>query len=143
MSWRLAADPAVLAVILALAACTPAPVGKHPHTDPLDTPPTTNDPGASKDMTILPMTPGPAIDESVASPGSGKSPGSTCLLASECSSGVCEGEGCDNDHPGHCAEDHRMCTRDYRQYCTCDGKSFGGSGSCPGRRYASRGKCAS
>lgn len=69
--------------------------------------------------------------------------GSPCTTAGECSSGICEGEGCGDDQPGTCAPAKRMCTRDYRAYCGCDGNTFRASGSCPGQRYASRGECGS
>jgi len=36
----------------------------------------------------------------------------------------------------------RACTMDLRQYCGCDGATFQGSGTCPNRRYASKGACA-
>ncbi|MEM7153507.1 MAG: hypothetical protein AAF799_11745 [Myxococcota bacterium] len=73
--------------------------------------------------------------------GGGKADGESCLAASECAGGVCEGEGCGDDTPGTCASNSRMCTRDYRAYCGCDGTTFHGSGSCPGQRYAKRGEC--
>lgn len=67
--------------------------------------------------------------------------GASCLAASECASGICEGEGCGDDQPGTCQPSSRMCTRDLRQYCGCDGETFGASGSCPGRRFATRAPC--
>jgi hypothetical protein len=67
--------------------------------------------------------------------------GAPCLLASECESGICEGEGCGPDAPGVCAAKSRACTRDLRSYCGCDGVTFRGSGSCPGKRFAARGAC--
>jgi hypothetical protein len=67
--------------------------------------------------------------------------GSPCLAAEDCSSGVCQGEGCDSSRPGRCAETNQMCTRDLRPYCGCDGETFSTSGSCPGRRYAHKGPC--
>jgi hypothetical protein len=67
--------------------------------------------------------------------------GGSCLTAEECSSGMCEGEGCDDDHPGKCVPKDRMCTRDARSYCGCDGKTFVGSGSCPERRYQAAAAC--
>jgi hypothetical protein len=54
---------------------------------------------------------------------------------------VCEGEGCDDAHPGKCVPKDRMCTRDARQYCGCDGKTFVGSGSCPGQRFQAAAAC--
>ena len=67
--------------------------------------------------------------------------GAACLAASDCASGVCEGQGCGADAPGVCAAKARACTRDLRPYCGCDGATFRASGSCPGRRYASKGEC--
>lgn len=63
-----------------------------------------------------------------------------CAEASDCASGICEGLGC-GETKGVCVARSRMCTRDLRQYCGCDRKTFSGSGSCPNRRYRSRGPC--
>ena len=38
---------------------------------------------------------------------------------------------------------NRMCTRDLKTYCGCDGQEFKASGSCPGKTYKSAGACAS
>jgi hypothetical protein len=65
--------------------------------------------------------------------------GSACESAGDCASGVCEGEGCDK--PGVCVAKNRACTKDLRQYCGCDGKTFSGSGSCPGARFSKRSAC--
>ncbi len=65
----------------------------------------------------------------------------TCLSDADCDGGVCEGQGCGDDEPGTCKPKSRMCTRDSRAYCGCDGQTFRGSGSCPGRRYAAQGEC--
>lgn len=69
-----------------------------------------------------------------------KPAGAQCQAASECESGVCEGEGC-GDTPGTCAPAQRACTRDLRAYCGCDGKTFRASGSCPGQRYSAKAEC--
>ena len=74
-------------------------------------------------MTEPPTGQGPAAD------------GASCLAASDCASGVCEGQGCGDDQPGTCALAARPCTKDYRPYCGCDGVTFHGSGSCPGQRF--------
>lgn len=76
------------------------------------------------------------------SPGGAKADGESCLAASECTSGICEGPGCSDAEPGTCASAQRMCTRDLQVYCGCDGAVFRASGSCPGQRFASRGECA-
>jgi hypothetical protein len=68
--------------------------------------------------------------------------GANCLAATDCTSGVCEGQGCDAGKPGVCVAASRGCTRDLRQYCGCDGVVFQASGSCPAKRFASRGACA-
>jgi hypothetical protein len=67
--------------------------------------------------------------------------GEACLSAGDCASGICEGQGCGPDEPGVCAEKGRRCTADLVQYCGCDGVTFGGSSTCPGRRYSARRAC--
>jgi hypothetical protein len=67
--------------------------------------------------------------------------GGACDQAIECASGICEGQGCGAGQKGVCMSRNRRCTRDLRTYCGCDGKTFRGSGSCPGRRFESRGAC--
>lgn len=61
-----------------------------------------------------------------------------CLRAEQCKSGICEGEGCDDQHPGTCRPLMEGCGQMAVQYCGCDGKSFSSS-PCPRRRYRSRG----
>jgi len=68
-----------------------------------------------------------------------KPDGSACTTATDCTSGMCEGEGCDT--PGVCVAATRPCTKDLREYCGCDGKTFRGSGSCPGARFSKRTAC--
>jgi hypothetical protein len=92
-------------------------------------------------------TPGGSDAGSVATPTpdqgeqpAGKPDGSVCTLDDDCASGVCEGPGCD-EGDGRCAPKDRACTKDLRQYCGCDGKTFGASGSCPGARYEFVGSC--
>jgi hypothetical protein len=67
--------------------------------------------------------------------------GADCLTATDCASGVCEGEGCDAAHPGHCAKAARICAHNRVQICGCDGKTTTASSTCPRMRYASRGPC--
>lgn len=71
----------------------------------------------------------------------GQADGAPCLASVECTSGVCEGEGCGPSQPGKCAARSRACTRDLRAYCGCDGKTFRASGSCPGQRFSAKGEC--
>lgn len=71
----------------------------------------------------------------------GRPAGAACLASTDCTSGVCEGEGCDEASPGVCASGDRMCTADVRPYCGCDEQTFQSSGSCPGARYAYEGEC--
>jgi len=67
--------------------------------------------------------------------------GEPCATASQCLSGICEGQGCGAEESGTCAPAKRACTRDLRAYCGCDGKTFRTSGSCPGQRFQYRGAC--
>jgi hypothetical protein len=68
--------------------------------------------------------------------------GAACATAAECASGSCEGQGCGPDPTGTCAPASRRCTKDRRAFCGCDGKTFYGSGTCPGQRYQAAGPCA-
>lgn len=112
----------VLASVMLLLGCPPQ--GTAPSTPPSSPPSSGYQPPPSSDQTPPP----PAAGES-------------CLTGSDCASGICEGQGCDDAHPGTCAPADRMCTRDARAYCGCDGQTFTGSGSCAGKRYASAGAC--
>jgi hypothetical protein len=87
-------------------------------------------------------TPSPASDDGVESPPpvSESPPPSGCNDDTDCSGGICEGEGC-GPGEGTCQPRDRMCTRDLRPYCGCDGHTFQSSGSCPGKRFAHRGAC--
>lgn len=66
--------------------------------------------------------------------------GAPCSAGHECTSGVCEGEGCEPD-AGRCVPAQRMCTRDLVEYCGCSGVTFRASGSCAGERFEHRGPC--
>jgi hypothetical protein len=68
--------------------------------------------------------------------------GASCASADQCSSGVCEGQGCDDKSLGKCVPQMRRCTRDHATFCSCTGQTFHGSSRCPGQRYASKGACA-
>ncbi len=117
-----------------LAACS-ASVGTAPTTPP-------SDPPAVEDAAPAPSE---AVNDDGEETASGEetpgAPGDDCTDGAQCSSGICEGEGCGDDTPGKCIAADRMCTRDARSYCGCDGKTFVGSGTCPGQRYASAGAC--
>jgi hypothetical protein len=131
----------LIPLALALAGCAgPAGPSTQPPT-PTETPPTTKDPGAVQDEKPLqpspPPKPGPEIGSAGEPRPSSKPAGTPCLVGPECESGVCEGE----DRPGTCAPTQRACTKDLRQYCGCDGKTFGASGTCPGRRFFARARC--
>jgi hypothetical protein len=67
--------------------------------------------------------------------------GQPCESGDQCTSGVCEGQGCDRATPGICVSAGRMCTADVAPYCDCLGRTFEASSSCPGRRYRARGSC--
>ncbi len=71
-----------------------------------------------------------------------KADGQKCSQHSDCGSGICEGQGCEEGQ-GICVPNKRMCTRDIQPYCGCDGNTFHSSGSCPGARYATKGECQS
>ena len=135
-----------LALALGVIGCSTPPTASRP-SGVAGAPPTTKDPGAVQDEKPLQPAPSPkpARPEAGSAAGDrkGEPDGSPCLVGPECASGVCEGEGCSEDRPGTCAPRSRACTKDLRQYCGCDGKSFGASGTCPGRRFAARAPCGS
>lgn len=118
-----------------LAACS-ASVGTTPSTPPSTDPPAAGDPAEPPSDTGSEAGEESAGDEQTA-----RAPGDDCTDGTQCSSGICEGEGCGDDTPGKCIAADRMCTRDARSYCGCDGKTFVGSGTCPGQRFASAGAC--
>lgn len=64
----------------------------------------------------------------------------TCTSNEDCEDGeMCTGPaGC--DIPWTC-EKARPCTRDLRQYCSCEGETIQGSGSCPPAPYKHPGAC--
>lgn len=64
----------------------------------------------------------------------------TCTSNDDCEDDeMCTGPaGC--DIPWTC-EAQRPCTRDLRQYCSCDGETIEGSGSCPPAPYKHPGPC--
>ncbi len=103
----------------------PAPVEPTP-ADPIEQAPPAIDAGAAVEVDAAPAL---AAD------------GASCFAHSDCASGVCEGEGCDDSHPGTCAPAQRGCTKDLRTYCGCDGKTFKASGSCPRQRFAAKNAC--
>jgi hypothetical protein len=102
--------------------------------------------------TATPTPTAPVADSSTPSPSEtpADDPGTTpapandakhCNTDADCGDGVCEGLGC-GENEGVCAPKQRMCTRDLRTYCGCDGAEFRSSGSCPGKRFANEGPCA-
>lgn len=133
------------ALLLPLTACPSAGTGgsSQPTTDePADTakpddedePQPTIETGASNE--------GEGGGEGGSVPGPTLPVGALCDSAADCAAGeVCEGQGC-GPKGGRCMSAQRMCTRDLQTYCGCDGNEFGGSGTCPGDRYAYRGACA-
>ena len=111
-------------------------------TEPVAPPPSDGDvPTGTAATPTDPTTPEPT-PEPTPTPAGSVADGGTCLMPEDCSSGVCEGLGCDDTQPGKCMPKDRMCTRDARSYCGCDGKTFVGSGSCPGQRYQAATACA-
>jgi hypothetical protein len=145
--------PIVAALILSLGGCTASSVtneAEQPEPAPADTPPAPADIAGGDAPATTDAAPAPtmaAVDEAPAAPSGsdlaakGSRPdGASCDKPDECSSGVCEGEGC-GPGQGVCAPKERMCTRDLRPYCGCDGKTFQSSGSCPGGRYSKKAAC--
>lgn len=66
--------------------------------------------------------------------------GSACTRGDECASGTCEGEGCGVDE-GRCVAPGRLCTKDLKAFCGCDGQTFRSSGTCPNRTFSAKGMC--
>ena len=66
--------------------------------------------------------------------------GKTCSSNGDCGKGeICAGDmGCDKTWT---CKPSPPCTKDLQTYCGCDGKTFHGSGSCPGQKYSKRGGC--
>lgn len=64
-----------------------------------------------------------------------------CQSNADCGGALCMGpEGCGTRWT--CATGPVGCTADLSPFCGCDGQTFYGSSSCPGRTYAHRGPCA-
>jgi hypothetical protein len=107
-------------------------------------PPPATDTAATPEPAPATAAPEPAPEPEPASPTAAptnglKADASECNAASECASGVCEGEGC--DVPGYCVPVLRTCTKDLQKFCSCDGKTVSGSSSCPRTRFSKRGPC--
>lgn len=113
-----------------------------PPASPPSVPPGVTQPGGDPGGPPAPPPP-PSPPPSSSPPDAGglRADGEACDQSSDCAGGICEGLGC-GEGEGVCASSARGCTRDYVTYCGCDGATFHGSGSCPGRRYAYRGECA-
>src|SRR6188768_3027315 len=107
-----------LLLVLFVACSSPSPGRETRPPDPVQTPPQTTDPGSPQDVDPLPPSTQPPAEQAK------KADGAACLAGDECSSGVCEGEGCGDATPGKCMPRARGCTRDLRSYCGCDGKTF-------------------
>lgn len=67
-----------------------------------------------------------------------KADGEACLAATECESGVCQGEGCDESRPGTCGAP--ACEDIAVTYCSCEGVTIF-SNACAGVRYRYVGQC--
>jgi hypothetical protein len=126
---RMAAARA-FAIVVASAALLGCPAKTEPVTPPVGDATAAPEPTPEPEPEPEPVPAGSVAD------------GGACTSADQCSSGVCEGEGCDDAQPGKCMPKDRMCTKDAREYCGCDGKTFIGSGSCPGARFQNAGECS-
>ena len=97
-------------------------------------------PAAPTDAIKIPDMTGSAAPGEFTKPNpKGADLGAACAKPDDCKSGICEGPGCATG--AKCVAADRMCTRDLVSFCGCDGKTFSGSGSCPGRPYKTRGSC--
>jgi hypothetical protein len=113
---------------------SPPPTRPRPPSEPVVEPADAGAPAAESPPAAGTGTPAPAPVPALAAVG-GK-----CDTAADCQSGICEGEGC-GPKGGRCVAKGRVCTRDRRAYCGCDGNTFHSSGSCPGARFSSRSMC--
>ncbi|MFT3700295.1 MAG: hypothetical protein QM831_44535 [Kofleriaceae bacterium] len=126
-----------VALISIFVACTPAPPPPAPPPQPPAEAPPPPPPAATPPVAEAnPSDPPPAETNHPV-----RGDGEQCFGNAECASGACEGLGCDQVHPGTCARTKRICTRDRRPYCGCDGKTFFSSSTCPGARYSAKGQC--
>jgi hypothetical protein len=101
---RMAAARA-FAIVVASAALLGCPAKTEPVTPPVGDATAAPEPTPEPEPEPEPVPAGSVAD------------GGACTSADQCSSGVCEGEG-------------------------CDGKTFIGSGSCPGARFQNAGECS-
>lgn len=149
---RACAAFAASAILVAGWGCTSSTVvneSEQPAPEPAATPPADASPAPAETTPAPAATPGdagkttpePAASAAPAEGAKGtRGDGDACDTGEECSSGICEGEGC-GPKQGKCAAKDRRCTMDLRPYCGCDGKSFQGGGNCPRKRYAKKGAC--
>jgi len=87
--------------------------------------------------------PAPVEDQSAKAAPTPAGVGAPCRVGTDCASGVCEGEGCDDNALGMCTDELRMCTADIVDYCGCDGQTFQSSSACANQRFEHRGSCES
>jgi hypothetical protein len=72
--------------------------------------------------------------------GGARADGMPCSRGEQCQSSICEGMGCGPDE-ARCVPKGRGCTRDLVEWCSCEGRTFRASGTCPGRPYKHKGPC--
>lgn len=63
-----------------------------------------------------------------------------CRATADCAQGERCGFVAGCGAPQQCVPD-TGCTKDLVTYCGCDGKEFGGSGTCPAQAFSKRGGC--
>lgn len=148
MASTLSCSALVLAGLASACGSTQAPPPLPPGTDQLTLtpiPPASAAPGevptaATSDASSPAASTSHASAPAAAADASAPAAAKTCTTGADCGKGqVCAGEeGCDKTWT---CKPSPPCTRDLRTYCGCDGKTFQGSGSCPGQKYKKRSAC--
>ena len=149
MSRRLVLCAAIAGLVLACAGCPPSPPLQVPPADsPTPGPPLPDEEaGGSPQPAVADAGSGSVLVTgdagSAASSHSGEAlaVGQPCLDGGECQSGVCEGQGCGVDQPGHCVAATRACHGAEQPFCGCNGETFNAPADCPGQPYMRRGAC--
>lgn len=153
MPRRLALCASLAGLVLTCAGCPPAaPLEVPPSDSPTPGPPLPADaiggapaaagggPADAGAGSVL--VTGDAGSATSSRPASALAVGQACFDGGECQSGVCEGQGCGVDQPGHCVAATRVCHGAEQPFCSCNGETFNAPADCPGQPYERRGACA-